>query len=104
MVMNTYSKPWFLHICICYVYEYCVHTHTIRVFKKKAICFPPSFWHVTFSLFKQTYVMPQGGLWLLKGKEVIYCSASKLKIDFLFFSICNKTTVLGRIFSVFKQL
>ena len=32
MVVNPYSVPWFLHICIWYVYEHCVHTHTMRLF------------------------------------------------------------------------
>ena len=74
MVMNTYSMPWFLYICIWCVYEHCVHTHTMRLFfgrkKKKGICFPPSFLAHDLSLFKQMHVPPQGGLRLVKGKEV----------------------------------
>ena len=66
------SEPLFratvLHICIWYVYERCVHTHTMRLFLgKKAGCFPPSF--LVHDLFSVQADVRTASRRMVKGKE-----------------------------------
>ena len=62
MVVNPHSVPRFyiyaFGVCMSAVY---IHTQWGYFWGKKQDVSHPPFWHMTFSLFKQTYVPPQGG-------------------------------------------